>query len=124
MTDLARALDAHAREAPEGLRLLLVTARHRSSRVAARVERSLRRVFDALGGDETAAALLGGAVAALHGGPSVDVSLACSRPRWTKAPPDGHLDRVMRVDGCGREDGGKRVVVSVHRGTGARRAAG
>src|SRR5918997_7131624 len=27
VSDLARALDAHAREAPEGLRLLLVTAR-------------------------------------------------------------------------------------------------
>ena len=87
--DLARALDAHAREAPDGLRLLLLTARHRSSGVAARVERSLRRVFDALGGDAAAAALLGGAVAALHGGPSV-VEVARLLPAPVdEGPPEG-----------------------------------
>ena len=89
MIDLARALDAHAREAPEGLRLLLVTARHRSSRVAVRVERSLRRVFDALGGDEAAAALLGGAVAALHGGPSVERVARLLPAPVDEGPPEG-----------------------------------
>ena len=34
LSELARALDDHLREAPDGARLLLVTARHRSSRVA------------------------------------------------------------------------------------------
>ena len=87
--DLARALDDHAREAPDGLRLLLVTGRHRSSRVAARVERSLRRVYDALGGDVAAAALLGGAIAALHGGPSVvDVARLLPAP-VDEGPPEG-----------------------------------
>ena len=63
LSELARALDDHLREAPEGLRLLLVTARHRSSRVALRVERSLDRIPDALAaalGDE----LLAGACSA------------------------------------------------------------
>jgi AcrR family transcriptional regulator len=88
-SDLARALDAHAREAPEGLRLLLVTARHRSSRVAARVERSLERISEALGGGAVAAALLGGAVAALHGGPSV-VEVARLLPAPVdQGPPEG-----------------------------------
>jgi AcrR family transcriptional regulator len=87
--DFARALDAHAREAPEGLRLLLVTARHRSSRVAAQVERSLARVSEALGGGAVAAALLGGAVAALHGGPSViEVARLLPAP-VDEGPPEG-----------------------------------
>ena len=62
----ARALDEHLAQSPEGMRLLLVTARHTRSRVAERVEESLRRVSSALG-DE----LLGAAYAALHGGPPV-----------------------------------------------------
>jgi AcrR family transcriptional regulator len=87
--DLARALDAHARESPEGLRLLLVTARHSSSRVAARVDRALARVFEALGGDAVAAALLGGAAAALRGGPSVvEVARLLPAPA-DEGPPEG-----------------------------------
>src|SRR6187399_510039 len=78
VSELARALDDHLVEAPEGSRLLLVTARHRSSRVASRVERSLQRIPDALAAaldgeraELLAAALLGGAHAALHGGADV-----------------------------------------------------
>src|SRR3954451_19817381 len=44
----ARALDDHLREAFEGMRLLLVTARHTRSRVAGRVDESLARVASAL----------------------------------------------------------------------------
>jgi AcrR family transcriptional regulator len=62
----ARALDEHLRASPEGMRLLLITARHSRSRVAARVDESLRRVSAAVGD-----ALLGAAYAALLGGPSV-----------------------------------------------------
>lgn len=87
--DPARALDAYVREAPAGARLLFVTARHGSSRVAARVERSLARVFEALGGDEVAAALLGGAVAALHGGPSVQSVARLLPPPREEGPPAG-----------------------------------
>ena len=62
----ARALDDHLRESPEGMRLLLVTARHTRSRVAGRVEESLARIVAAFD-----AVLLGAAYVALHGGPSV-----------------------------------------------------
>src|SRR3954447_945432 len=55
----ARALDEHPAESPDGMRLLLVTARHTRSRVSQRVDDSLRRVSSALG-DE----LLGAAYAA------------------------------------------------------------
>jgi AcrR family transcriptional regulator len=88
-TDLARALDDHIRSSPLGARLLLVTARHRSSRVAERVERSLARVFAALGGDEVAAALLGGAVAALLGGPSVEQVARLLPAPQEDGPPAG-----------------------------------
>jgi|SRR5689334_18066130 len=88
LTAVAAALDDHVNASPDGARLLLVTARHTRSRVAARVERSLRRIpaalEAALGGDELlAAALFGGAHAALAGGPSV-VELA----RVVSAPPE------------------------------------
>ncbi len=87
--ELARALDDHVREAPDGARLLLLTARHRSSRVAARVERSLRRIDEALGGDEVAAALLGGAVSALHGGPSAERVARLLPAPEDEGPPAG-----------------------------------
>ncbi|HEX6022214.1 MAG TPA: TetR family transcriptional regulator [Solirubrobacter sp.] len=96
LIDLARALDAYVRDAPDGARLLLVTAPHAHSRVTGRVERSLRRITLALtaavGGEDAdvvAAALLGGARAALDGGPSVE-RLARLLPTGTVArPPDG-----------------------------------
>ncbi len=75
LSALAAALDDHLRESPDGMRLLLVTARHESSRVAARVQRSLRRIpvalESAVGDEELAAALLGCAYSALDGGPPV-----------------------------------------------------
>ena len=96
VSELARALDDHLVEAPEGSRLLLVTARHRSSRVASRVERSLQRIPDALAAaldgeraELLAAALLGGAHAALHGGADV-ASLARVLPApEDERPPEG-----------------------------------
>jgi AcrR family transcriptional regulator len=91
--ELARALDDHLREAPDGARLLLVTARHRSSRVALRVERSLDRISEALAaalGDELlAGALLGGAHAALHDGPSVQQLARVLPAPEDERPPDG-----------------------------------
>ena len=96
LIELARALDEYVRDAPDGARLLLVTASHRHSRVAERVERSLRRVSLALTGavggedaDLIAAALLGGARAVLDGAPSVE-RLARLLPSGEFArPPDG-----------------------------------
>jgi AcrR family transcriptional regulator len=46
---LARALLAHADERPEGFRLLLVTAEHRRSRVAADAAATIDRIVDRLG---------------------------------------------------------------------------
>jgi AcrR family transcriptional regulator len=73
LIDLARALDDHRREAPEGARLLFATARLDGSE---RVLRSLRRIraalTAALGDEVLAAALVGAAMAALDGGPSVE----------------------------------------------------
>jgi AcrR family transcriptional regulator len=59
---LAQALDEHLREAPDGMRLLLVTGRSPGS---------LQRVVAALGGGVQASVLLGAAYCALHGGPPV-----------------------------------------------------
>ena len=96
LADVARALDDHLRDAPEGARLLLLTARHRSSRVAERVERSLARIEEAVGaavgGDRgalLAAALLGGAVSALHGGPPVTRLARVLPAPEDERPPDG-----------------------------------
>jgi AcrR family transcriptional regulator len=93
LSELARALDEHLRDAPDGARLLLVTARHRSSRVALRVERSLDRITEALAaalGDELlAGALLGGAHAALHDGPSVQQLARVLPAPEDERPPDG-----------------------------------
>ncbi len=97
LIDLARALDAYVRDAPAGARLLLLTARHGHSRVAARVERSLHRIPSglarAVGGEDAdlvAAALLGGARAALDGGPSVE-RLARLLPTEESAQPPGGI---------------------------------
>jgi AcrR family transcriptional regulator len=81
----ARALDDYLREEPDGARLLLVTARHRTSRVADRVERSLQRLPAALG---DAQVLLGAAYGALHGGPSVS-AFARLLPAPEAGPPAG-----------------------------------
>ena len=62
------------------MRLLLVTARHTRSRVAARVDASLRRVSAAIGDP-----LLGAAYAALLGGPPV---VQAARA-WPAAAEDG-----------------------------------
>jgi AcrR family transcriptional regulator len=96
LIDVACALDSYVRDAPAGARLLFCTARHGHSRVAERVERALRRislaVSRAIGGedaDSLAAALLGGAHAALDGGPPVE-RLARLLPRGELArPPRG-----------------------------------
>jgi AcrR family transcriptional regulator len=91
---VAAALDDHARASPEGARLVLVTARHTRSRVAARVEQSLRRIpaalQAALDGDELlAAALFGGAHAALVGGPPVcELARVLEAPRAERPPDD------------------------------------
>jgi AcrR family transcriptional regulator len=88
LPELARALDDHLREAPEGMRLLLVTARCGD----ARVERSLDRVSEALTAAlpaVLAAALLGGAYAALHGGPSVEELARVLPPPADEGPPAG-----------------------------------
>ena len=83
-TSPARALDDHLQASPEGMRLLLVTARHTRSRVADRVDESLRRVSAAVGD-----ALLGAAYAALLGGPSV-VEAARGWPAGEEpGPPSG-----------------------------------
>jgi AcrR family transcriptional regulator len=98
LSALAGALDDHLRDAPDGARLLLVTARHRGSRVAARVERSLLRIPEALaaalGGEREraellAAALLGGAHAALDGGPPVRRLARLLPGPADEGPPDG-----------------------------------
>jgi AcrR family transcriptional regulator len=84
--DLARALDDHLREAPDGMRLLLVTARLGDARVA----RSLARIPPSLGVPEVhAAALLGGAYSALHGGPSVEALARVLPPVEDEGPPAG-----------------------------------
>ncbi len=75
----ATALDDHLREAPEGMRLLLVTGRVGSPRA----EAALARLFAAVD-----PALLGAAYAALHGGPSVS-AFARSLPAETSGPPSG-----------------------------------
>jgi AcrR family transcriptional regulator len=91
---VAGALDDHVRASPSGARLLLVTARHTRSRVAARVERSLRRIpaalAAALDGDELlAAALFGAAHAALAGGPPVRaLARALETPPAERPPGD------------------------------------
>jgi AcrR family transcriptional regulator len=79
----ARALDEHLAESPEGMRLLLVTARHTRSRAAARVDDALRRVVSAVGWP-----LWGAAYAALLGGPSVS-SFARALPAEDSGPPRG-----------------------------------
>src|SRR4051812_20924705 len=79
----AAALDEHLRESPDGMRLLLVTARHTRSRVASRVDASLARVFSALD-----PALLGAAYGALFGGPSVS-DVARRLPVEDSGPPAG-----------------------------------
>jgi AcrR family transcriptional regulator len=79
----ALALDDHLRESPEGMRLLLVTARHTRSRVAARVDESVQRAVSAFG-----EALWGAAYAALLGGPSV-ASFARALPAADSGPPSG-----------------------------------
>jgi AcrR family transcriptional regulator len=84
--DLARALDDHLREAPEGMRLLLVTGRLGD----ARVSRSLARIAPALAVPEVhTAALLGAAYAALHGGPSVEALARLLPPVGDDGPPAG-----------------------------------
>jgi len=98
LAGVADALDRYVRERPDGARLLLSTARHETSRVAARVERSLARVGAAIAGaldvDDPrliAAALLGGAAGALDGGPSVRALaglLARAVPDRTTTPPE------------------------------------
>jgi AcrR family transcriptional regulator len=90
---LAAALDDYRAAAPDGARLLLVTARHSRSRVAARVDRSLRRVPDALAAaldsELLAAALLGGAHVALAGGPPVrDLVRVLEAPPADRPPGD------------------------------------
>ena len=94
----ADALDIYVRTRPDGARLLLITARHQRSRVAARVERSLARVPTALedlldthDAPLLTVALLGGAHAALDGGPSVRalaVLLARAAPADDAPPPE------------------------------------
>ena len=84
LSAVARALDDHLREEPDGARLLLVTARHRSSRVALRVERSLDRIPEAL------AAALGGE----RGSWPAPCSAAPTRPSTT-ARPSQQLARVL-----------------------------
>jgi AcrR family transcriptional regulator len=80
---VALALDDHLLESPEGMRLLLVTARHTRSRVAGRVDESLRRVAASVGHE-----LLGAAYAALLGGPSVAES-SRRLPVEDSGPPPG-----------------------------------
>jgi len=89
LMELARALDDHLREAPEGARLLLVTARCANN---PRVERSLARMSEALAASlpaVLAAALLGGAYAALHGGPPVEELARVLPPPVEEGPPAG-----------------------------------
>jgi AcrR family transcriptional regulator len=94
---LAGALDEHLERSPAGARLLLATARHRRSRIAARVERSLARVpatlATAIRGEDAeplAAALWGGAHAALADGPPVRAlaRVLLSPTRRDERPPD------------------------------------
>ena len=87
--ELARALDAHLREAPDGTRLLFVSARVGASE---RVARSLDRMLDALTAAVPAVqagALLGGTYAALHGGPSVEALARVLPPPEDEGPPSG-----------------------------------
>jgi AcrR family transcriptional regulator len=87
--EVARALDDHLRAAPEGMRLLLVTGRCGASE---RVLRSLDRVPEALAASlppVLAAALLGGAYAALHGGPPVEELARVLPPADEDGPPAG-----------------------------------
>ncbi len=85
---IAAALDEYLDE--PGARLLLVSARVGASE---RVERSLRRIAVALesavGDEEVAAVLLGGAYAALHGGPSVTRLARLLPTRTESGPPAG-----------------------------------
>ena len=88
LTDAARALDDHLREAPDGARLLLVTAR---AGATPRVERSLDRIGAALTEalrEVRGAALLGAAYAALLGGPPVS-EVARALPPDDEGPPTG-----------------------------------
>lgn len=78
LVGVAAALDGYVRERPDGARLIFLTAHHERSRVAGRVKRALARVppaveeaLDAGDAPLLGAALLGGTVAALDGGPSV-----------------------------------------------------
>ncbi|RKQ90737.1 TetR family transcriptional regulator [Solirubrobacter pauli] len=86
---IAAALDEYV-ELDPGARLLLVTARVGASE---RVERSLRRISlaltSAVGDEEVAAVLLGGAYAALHGGPSVARLARLLPSRAQSGPPAG-----------------------------------
>jgi len=75
----ARALDDHLREAPEGMRLLLITGRVGSPRAQA----ALRRLSTAID-----PALLGAAYAALLGGTSVS-AFARGLPAEDPGPPSG-----------------------------------
>ena len=85
---IAAALDEYLDE--PGARLLLVSARVGASE---RVERSLRRIAVALesavGDEEVAAVLLGGAYAALYGGPSVARVARLLPARAESGPPAG-----------------------------------
>lgn len=84
---IAAALDEYLDE--PGARLLFVTARPGS----ARVERALRRIpvalESALDDEELAAALLGAAWSALHGGPSVTRVARLLPTRADSGPPSG-----------------------------------
>jgi AcrR family transcriptional regulator len=96
LSGAAAALDAYLHERPDGARLVFLTAHHTRSRVAARVERALARIpatlEHALDADAVlAGALLGGAVAALRGGPPVRALagiLAHATPPPDAAPPE------------------------------------
>lgn len=95
---VAAALDRYVRERPDGARLLFLTARHERSRIAARVERALARapmaIMETLAADDApllTAALLGGTVAALDGGPSVRALAALlsrAMPAHEAPPPE------------------------------------
>ena len=98
LAGVAAALDGYVREQPDGARLIFLTAHHERSRVAGRVKRALARVPIAVEealdtGDAAllAAALLGGTLAALDGGPSVRALAALlsrGAPARVQPPPE------------------------------------
>lgn len=89
VASIAAALDEYVATEP-GARLLLISARVGASE---RVERSLRRIAlaltSAVGDEETAAVLLGGAYAALQDGPSVARLARLLPTRAESGPPAG-----------------------------------